>query len=122
MAPDRLITWSPAQNALVPLVRTEHEGGQTILYEFEGDRSMVAGVPVPGQDMAAYWAKIHALIAAKVDSTSVAWPVEMLVCPRDRRTPRAFSMRKAVGHTLETLLLPAERQALGLKWGRTEFL
>lgn len=122
MPPDRLLTWSLKTNSLVPLVRIGHEGGQTILYEFEGDRSMVAGVPVPGQDPDAYWAKINALQKAKVATPSIAWPEEVLVCPRDRSSPKAFSMKRAVGPGLDALLLPAERQALGLHWGRTEFL
>src|SRR4051812_35831204 len=121
MSADRLLTWSPRKNALVTLARTEHEGGQTILYAFEATSSMVAGVPAPGQDPGDYWAKVDALLKAKTASESVAWPEEILVSPRDRTRPEAFSMRRAAGVTLELLLLPAERQALGLRWGRAEF-
>ena len=117
---DRLLAWSTIRSAPVWLASTGLGGGQSSIYQFESDPNTLAAVPIPGEDVAAYFGKGAALPLALGTPRDFAVPTETLVAPQDKTSPVALAMPRLPGRTLEELFFPAEREALGLPFGPTE--
>ncbi|AWM39121.1 hypothetical protein GobsT_25990 [Gemmata obscuriglobus] len=115
-----LVVWSPINQCTVRLTPAGVSGGQTELFWFKDDPARCAGVPVGGSWAPSYWAKIEALIALADPSVEAAFPDELLLDPRDRKTPLGFGMKKASGIPHTQIVIPAERAAQGLNWGPRE--
>lgn len=95
------------------------EGGETHLHWVRGDNSLCAGVPLGGACTTGDWDKIEALINIKTSDDRFAWVTEILFDARDKTTKVAFLMKKLPGVQLTQILIPAERERLGLDWGLT---
>src|SRR5687768_16499279 len=101
-----LLVWSPGSNTLVPLIPAGVGGGQTELFWFRDEpNGMCAGKPQHGEDTPEYWAKIRALVSYPAKTKDVAWPLEVLLDSRDKKTPAAFSMQRIRGRPLSEMVI-----------------